>query len=833
MKRLLFVSSMLTIAGVAYYLLAAGTTVYVDATCPTAGNGTGGYTITCDATAAGNPARTIAAGVTAMVAGDTLNIRGIHSAHDSCPGDTIGRYYQNEVPVTTVCSSGSPCVIQSNGWTAIGTGERVYLEGDRCANNASGSCNSAWTRCTWSGAACNAPCAGVGGGGQTACEATWYVTDNGTAPTTCTDRPCGIGSAAAVRWAVKDDGSPTYRVASLAAMTNASGSYKSKRCNTDTWRPCDVTADCPVSQTCTGKSDEIDSYSDGTTLFVRWGSTLPTRPYVSYTGAGDAFAFKASGPAAYWTVRGITMRNHRVSAVFADPGTNNLTFNDVVVFYTIGPSGGSSRSFDLNAAGPVSITNSEMALSFDEAAHVIGKAASAATDVDISNCWIHLNGRDSEVGPESGAPSGLTYGDDAANAATGNFTGSIIDGNLIEKLEQSAGSPGYGLRWEHSVSNTIIRNNIIHDTENAPCLVLDGSSGIGGTPWQTDNNEVYNNLMYNCGNNGINIYCGSGADRTVRDNKIYNNTIANATNREFNLEVGNGTCTGNLFRNNIAYDSGANQVVALGFSGTTNKWQNNLTYSTAGGTVVAFAGKNSTCAQIVVGADVDNDTVVNDNDKCADPAFINSSAAEFHLISGSQAIDAGTSTGMPASRTTDINNTIAVNHGLPVYSDANPIQNLIWDIGIDEFPFSGGGGLPTLDIAVTDAPDPVAAGANITYTLTYHNTGSASASNVVIVDYLPANTTYSSCSGGVGCAFFPGGGTHGSIAWDIGTVLASGSGSVTFVATVNQVGGGTIIRNDTYAITSDETGSVLGAVATTTVSNANSRRGRIFPGGRK
>src|SRR5262249_59936700 len=39
---------------------------------------------------------------------------------------------------------------------------------------------------------------------------------------------------------------------------------------------------------------------------------------------------------------------------------------------------------------------------------------------------------------------------------------------------------------------------------------------------------------------------------------------------------------------------------------------------------------------------------------------------------------------------------------------------------------------PTLNISKTDAPDPVNAGANITYTLSYSNTGNANATGVVI-----------------------------------------------------------------------------------------------------
>src|SRR5438876_453117 len=47
---------------------------------------------------------------------------------------------------------------------------------------------------------------------------------------------------------------------------------------------------------------------------------------------------------------------------------------------------------------------------------------------------------------------------------------------------------------------------------------------------------------------------------------------------------------------------------------------------------------------------------------------------------------------------------------------------------------------PVLNISKADAPDPVVAGANITYTISYSNTGNMNATGVVITDTIPANT---------------------------------------------------------------------------------------------
>src|SRR3989442_1426306 len=47
--------------------------------------------------------------------------------------------------------------------------------------------------------------------------------------------------------------------------------------------------------------------------------------------------------------------------------------------------------------------------------------------------------------------------------------------------------------------------------------------------------------------------------------------------------------------------------------------------------------------------------------------------------------------------------------------------------------------MPVLAVSASDAPDPVAAGRTITYTLNYSNTGSSGATGVVLSDTVPVN----------------------------------------------------------------------------------------------
>src|SRR5439155_764372 len=121
---------------------------------------------------------------------------------------------------------------------------------------------------------------------------------------------------------------------------------------------------------------------------------------------------------------------------------------------------------------------------------------------------------------------------------------------------------------------------------------------------------------------------------------------------------------------------------------------------------------------------------------------------------------------------------------------------------------------PVLNISKTDAPDPVAPGSNITYTISYSNTGNANATGVVITDTIPANTSFVSATGGGTLA-------AGVVTWNIGALAAGASTSVQLVVAVaSPLANGTVITNGTYSIDSNETAPTNGAAITTTVSSA-------------
>jgi uncharacterized repeat protein (TIGR01451 family) len=127
-------------------------------------------------------------------------------------------------------------------------------------------------------------------------------------------------------------------------------------------------------------------------------------------------------------------------------------------------------------------------------------------------------------------------------------------------------------------------------------------------------------------------------------------------------------------------------------------------------------------------------------------------------------------------------------------------------------------GAPNVNVVKSDSPDPVLPGQNLTYTITYSNTGDTTATNVLIQDTVPANTTFVSATPAPTSA--PAVGGTGTVTWNIGSLPQAGSGSVTLVVNVNPgLPNGTQLTNDTYTIASDQNPATPGAPVATIVQN--------------
>jgi len=626
-----------------------GAIYYVDGNCPNSGNGS---SIACGSAGGSGPFNSLQAGIDRLSApGDVLRVRGVHPAHDGEAASSDGRYHGDWFTISNKNgASGNPIIIEAFNYGGPSQ-ETVFIDGTMAPSGG-------WTRCTdcSSGA-----CAGVPG----TCGDVWYATSS--------------GLSSMVIGAQRADGVPTYRVSSPSALTNLNSSYS--------------------------------SYTAGGRILVRWGPQLPTKPYVFYNNNGYGFFVGFNGKSSYVTIRGFTLRAHRRSGflvIESSPPSTNIVIENNKIFHSYDVQGqGSDYGIGSYGGTNLIIRGNEIANTGSEGIH-LQAVASGPTVVSIEGNWIHDIGDQTVSGPDvKGTPWGLILGDHGGGTGNGDYSGSVIENNLIERqANNGSGSVGGGAVLENNSSNWVIRNNVFRDSARE-CLKFD-ANGVA-----TNNNEVYNNVFFNCGLNpgasaggGPAIFLLSvGAAQSTNNNKFYNNTFVNSRGN-YGSAIGLdcfGTCTGNVIRNNVMYDSTTRKLVRWPAGGI---FQSNLVFAGGTGNLVDFNGRSFTCSALLPTADVDGDGTGNDKVRCADPKFISATGFDFHLLTGSPAIDSGTSTGMPAGKLASIRNTVAGLHGLPSYADNLPMAGPAWDAGAVEF---GSAGAATANLVLSD-PSPTASG---------------------------------------------------------------------------------------------------------------------------
>src|SRR5262245_21644273 len=129
------------------------------------------------------------------------------------------------------------------------------------------------------------------------------------------------------------------------------------------------------------------------------------------------------------------------------------------------------------------------------------------------------------------------------------------------------------------------------------------------------------------------------------------------------------------------------------------------------------------------------------------------------------------------------------------------------------------------DLAVSkvDTPDPVAAGANITYTIGVTNNGPDPATTPTLSDTTPASTTFVSVSANAGwsCPTTPPVGGIGAVACSGPTLANGASATVTLTVNVNAATPiGTVITNSATASSPDDASVGNNTATATTTVNA-------------
>ncbi len=146
--------------------------------------------------------------------------------------------------------------------------------------------------------------------------------------------------------------------------------------------------------------------------------------------------------------------------------------------------------------------------------------------------------------------------------------------------------------------------------------------------------------------------------------------------------------------------------------------------------------------------------------------------------------------------------------------------------------FATGGSGSDLSVSVVDSPDPVVAGANLTYAITLANAGPTAAAAATLSDTLPASTSFVSLAsaGGWSCTT-PAVGASGTVSCSNASFAPGNAGFTLVVQVAADVAGGTQIANTVSAAssTSDPNPANDSATATTTVQAAPQGQLTITP----
>jgi uncharacterized repeat protein (TIGR01451 family) len=192
------------------------------------------------------------------------------------------------------------------------------------------------------------------------------------------------------------------------------------------------------------------------------------------------------------------------------------------------------------------------------------------------------------------------------------------------------------------------------------------------------------------------------------------------------------------------------------------------------------------------------------NINCTNPDVANAAAGTFTLV---VQVNAGTAVG------TVITNVVDVTSGT---NDPNLANNsAMVQITV--------GSATTADLSITNSatPNPVLAGANITYTVVVKNNGVAAATNVSFSEAIPANTTFVSDTpipGGWACSV-----AAGTLTCTTASLAANASATFTIVMNVNAgTASGTVITDtaDVSATTPDPNPNNNSATVTVVVATA-------------
>lgn len=212
------------------------------------------------------------------------------------------------------------------------------------------------------------------------------------------------------------------------------------------------------------------------------------------------------------------------------------------------------------------------------------------------------------------------------NGAACIFHDNVIEDCWIHDTNQGV-SQGDGIEIKQGSYGNLVRNNVIHDTQY-PCIIVYGTQGNA-------RNVVENNVMWNCGDSGIQaaadaelrnniiLTAGNGINSHSHDGAvpsnliIVHNTVIGCADRCLRSSDWGGS-TGIVVVNNVFYNEGGN-AIRINDGGADIEFHHNLVLGVVDGVSSGTLPGNSAAQDFVdvAGLDVwpsDNSAVIDAGD---------------------------------------------------------------------------------------------------------------------------------------------------------------------------------------------------------------------------
>ena len=420
--------------------------------------------------------------------------------------------------------------------------------------------------------------------------------------------------------------------------------------------------------------------ASGDTIYVRAG-TYPEKLWWANSGSNNNPITLTNYNAETVIVSGINASNPTQGAAILISSKsyiriNGLTFKDNIMNYADGINvTGSGTDIHITNCefDNIGWTNNKTTFpSPSDSAHAIifvGSTSTSINNIFIGGNYIHdcITGYSESI------------------TIAGNVENFLIEGNTLDSNTNIGIDAAGHFTWTGAPADVnfsrsgIIRDNTV--SNYAGPEALDAAGGIytdGGSFITIENNTVYNykvgysvgcevpgntntgnivrnNLAYNCSLSGL--FLGSNTTSVVNNTQVYNNTFYKCGFGTFdNGQMGLQNNSGSIIKNNIFYAIDG-RTAMVQFSGTTstNKVQSyNLYWRDNGDTSNLFF-----------------DITGNTNSILANPQFINVTSNDFHISTSSPAINAGDPSYNSDSNVFDID------------GQARVLNNRV-DIGVDE-----------------------------------------------------------------------------------------------------------------------------------------------------